>query len=155
MKEYRITKEGLEMLQNELDDLVKNKRKEVAQRSKEAKEFSGELIENPEYEHAKTDQAFIEGRIEQINEILQNYKIVEKEKNGTIVDLGSTVVVQDLDTKKSSKFKIVSTIESDPEKNKISDESPVGRSLLNKKINDVVRVKTAFAVKNLKIVDIL
>ncbi len=155
MKEYRITKEGLEMLQNELDDLVKNKRKEVAQRLKEAKEFSGELIENPEYEHAKNDQAFIEGRIEQINEILQNYKIVEKEKNGTTIDLGSTVIIQDLDTKKSSKFKIVSSIESDPEKNKISDESPVGRALLNRKINDVVKVKTAFTIKNLKVIDIL
>ncbi len=155
MKEYRITKEGLEMLQVELDDLVKNKRKEVAQRLKEAKEFSGELIENPEYEHAKNDQAFIEGRIEQINEILQNYKIVIEEKNGTTIDLGSTVVVQDLDNKKTNKFKIVSTIESDPEKNKISDESPVGKALLNKKINDVVRVKTAFTVKNLKVLDIL
>lgn len=155
MKEYRITKEGLEMLRKELDDLVKNKRKEVAQRLKEAKEFGGELSENPEYENAKNDQAFIEGRIEQINKILQNYKIVENEKNSSVIDLGSTVVLEDLDTKKISKFKIVSSIESDPEKNKISDESPVGKALLNKKTNDIIKAKTAFKVRNLKIKEIL
>jgi transcription elongation factor GreA len=153
MKEYRLTKEGFEMLQKELDDLVKNKRKEVAERLKESKEFGGDLTENPEYEHAKNDQAFIEGRIEQINEILQNYVIVEKEK-GTI-DLGSTVVVKDFEDKKEKKFKIVSSIESDPEKNKISGESPVGRALLNKRVGDVVTVKTPHAVKKLKVVDIL
>lgn len=153
MKEYRLTREGLEMLQKELDDLVKNKRKEVAQRLRDSKEFGGDLTENPEYEHAKNDQAFIEGRIEQISEILQNYVIVEKEK-GTI-DIGSTVIIKDLTDKKEKKFKIVSSIESDPEKNKISEESPVGRALLNKKVGDVVTVKTSQAVKNFKVVDIL
>jgi transcription elongation factor GreA len=156
MKEYRITEEGLESLQKELDDLMKNKRKEVAERLKEAKEFSGELTENPEYEHAKNDQAFIEGRIEQINEILLNYKIIDKENNSkSKIDLGSMVVVKDLDTGKSKKFKIVSSIESDPEKNRISDESPVGKALLNKKINDTIKVKTPFTIKNLKVIEIL
>jgi transcription elongation factor GreA len=120
MKEYRLTQEGLEMLQKELEDLVKNKRKEVAERLKESKEFGGDLTENPEFEHAKNDQAFIEGRIEQINEITQNYIIVENGDKGTI-DLGAVVVLKDLDEKKDKKFKIVSSIESDPEKNKISD----------------------------------
>ena len=153
MKEYRLTKEGLEMLQKEYEDLIKNKRKEVAERLKEAKEFGGDLTENPEYEHAKNDQAFVEGRIEQINEILQNYIIVENGDKQT-VDLGSTVVIKDLDDKKEKKYKIVSSIESDPVKNKISDESPVGRALLNKRIGDVVSVKTPIAIKNFKIIDI-
>jgi transcription elongation factor GreA len=154
MKEYRLTKEGLSMLQNELQDLINNKRKDVAQRLKEAKEFGGDLAENPEYEHAKNDQAFIEGRIEQINEILQNYVIVENNKKH-IVDLGITVLVKDLDEKKERKFKIVSSIESDPEKNKISDESPVGKALLHKKIGDIVKVKTPQNTKSFQIVEIL
>ena len=154
MKEYRLTNEGLEMLQTELEDLVKNKRKEVAERLKESKEFGGDLTENPEYEHAKNDQAFVEGRIEQINEIMKNYTIVENGDKGTI-DLGITVVLKDLDEKKERKFKIVSSVESDPEKNKISDESPVGRALLNKKIGDTVTVKTPSATKTYKVMDIL
>jgi len=154
MKEYRLTKEGHEMLISELDDLIKNKRKEVAERLKEAKEFGGELSENSEYENAKNDQAFIEGRIEQINEILQNVIIIKKKEKGT-VDLGSTVVVKDLDDKKEKKFKIVSSIESDPEKSKISDESPIGKALFSKKIGDVVIVKTQHSTKSLKVMDIL
>jgi len=154
MREYRLTKEGHEMLIKELDDLIKNKRKEVAERLKEAKEFGGELSENSEYENAKNDQAFIEGRIEQINEILQNFIIIRKKEKGT-VDLGSTVVVKDLDDKKEKKFKIVSSIESDPEKNKISDESPIGKALFSKKIGDVVIVKTQQSTKSLKVIDIL
>jgi transcription elongation factor GreA len=154
MKEYRLTKEGHSMLQKELTDLVNVKRKEVAERLKEAKEFGGDLAENPEYEHAKNDQAFIEGRIEQINEILSNFIIVDNGKKH-IIDLGKTVVVKDLDEKKERKFKIVSSIESDPEKNKISDESPVGRALLHKKIGDIITVKTPQNTKKLQIVEII
>jgi transcription elongation factor GreA len=154
MKEYRLTEEGHEMLLKELDDLVKIKRKEVAERLKESKDSGGDLTENSEYEHAKNDQAFIEGRIEQINDILQNFLIIEKEEKGTI-DLGSTVLIKDLDEKKEKKFKIVSSIESDPEKNKISDESPIGKSLLGKRIGDEMDVKTPQATKRIKIIDIL
>jgi transcription elongation factor GreA len=154
MKEYRLTEEGHEMLLKELDDLVKIKRKEVAERLKESKDSGGDLTENSEYEHAKNDQAFIEGRIEQINDILQNFVIIEKEEKGTI-DLGSTVLIKDLDEKKEKKFKIVSSIESDPEKNKISDESPIGKSLLGKRIGDEMDVKTPQNIKRIKIIDIL
>ena len=77
MKQYHLTKEGYENLLKELDDLVENKRKEIAARLKEAKDF-GELSENPEYDYAKKEQAFVEGRIEQINEILQNYIILNE-----------------------------------------------------------------------------
>ncbi|MBN1298575.1 MAG: transcription elongation factor GreA [Actinobacteria bacterium] len=153
MKEYRLTNEGLQMLQKEYDDLIKIKRKEVAERLKDAKEFGGDLTENPEYEHAKNDQAFIEGRIEQISEILQNYVLVENGEKGT-VDMGSVVILKDLDDKKEKKYRIVSSIESDPEKGKISDESPVGRALLNRKIGEVIAVKTPMATKNFEIVDI-
>lgn len=141
------------MLQKEYDELIKIKRKEVAERLKEAKEFGGDLTENPEYEHAKNDQAFIEGRIEQISEILQNYIIIENGEKGTI-DIGSAVLLKDLDEKKEKKYKIVSSIESDPEKNKISDESPVGRALLNKKVGDIITVKTPLVTRNFEIIDV-
>ncbi|MGM0365400.1 MAG: transcription elongation factor GreA [Actinomycetota bacterium] len=154
MKQYRLTKEGYDMLVNELDDLVKNKRKEVASRLKEAKNSGGDLSENSEYEYAKNEQAFVEGRIEQINEILANHTIVDDRGGGTQVKIGSTVVVKDLEAGKEKKFKVVSSIESDPEKNKISDESPIGNSLLNKKVGDEVVVKAPQNKKRFKILEI-
>ncbi|MFZ3386950.1 MAG: transcription elongation factor GreA [Candidatus Hydromicrobium sp.] len=154
MKEYRLTKEGYEELLKEMEDLINNKRKEIAGSLRDAKNSGGDLTENSEYEYAKNDQAFIEGRIEQINEILSNYIIIEKEENKGLVELGVTVVVRDVDKKKDKEFKIVSSIESDPEKNKISDESPMGRALLNKKIGDEVLVKTPEDTKRLKIIKI-
>lgn len=154
MKEYRLTKEGYEELIKEMEDLINNKRKEIAERLRDAKNSGGDLTENSEYEYAKNDQAFIEGRIEQINEILSNYIIIEKKENKGLVELGVTVVVRDVDKKRDKEFKIVSSIESDPEKNKISDESPMGRALLNKKIGDEVLVKTPEDTKRLKIIKI-
>ena len=154
MKEYRLTKEGYEELIKEMEDLINNKRKEIAERLRDAKNSGGDLTENSEYEYAKNDQAFIEGRIEQINEILSNYIIIEKKENKGLVELGVTVVVRDVDKKSDKEFKIVSSIESDPEKNKISDESPMGRALLNKKIGDEVLVKTPEDTKRLKIIKI-
>lgn len=154
MKEYCLTKEGYEELIKEREDLINNKRKEIAERLRDAKNSGGDLTENSEYEYAKNDQAFIEGRIEQINEILSNYIIIEKKENKGLVELGVTVVVRDVDKKKDKEFKIVSSVESDPEKNKISDESPMGRALLNKKIGDEVLVKTPEDTKRLKIIKI-
>jgi len=154
MKEYHLTKEGFNELLKEREDLINNKRKEIAVRLKDAKNSGGDLTENSEYEYAKTEQAFIEGRIEQINEILSNYIIIEKKNGKGLVELGSIVIVKDLDKKKEKEFKLVSSIESDPEKNKISDESPMGRALLNKKIGDEVVVKTPKETKKLKIIKI-
>ncbi len=154
MKEYRLTKEGYDSLVKELDDLVKNKRKEVAERLKDAKKFGGDLSENSEYGYAKNEQAFIEGRIEQINEILNNYVIVGKNNGGDAVTIGSTVVLKDLEEGKKRKYRVVSSVESDPEKNKISDESPIGSSLLNKKVGDEIVVKTPQKKKKFKILDI-
>jgi len=154
MKEYRLTKEGYEKLLKEKEDLVNNKRKEIAQRLKDAKKAGGDLAENSEYEYAKNEQAFIEGRIEQINEILNNYVIIKENENRGVVDLGSTVVVRDVDKKIDREFKIVSSIESDPERNKISDESPIGRALVNKKVGDKILVKTPEDTKILKVIKI-
>ncbi len=154
MKEYHLTKEGYEELLKEREDLINNKRKEIAERLKDAKNSGGDLTENSEYEFAKTEQAFTEGRIEQINEILNNYIIIERKIGKGLVELGSIVIIKDLDKKKEKEFKIVSSIESDPEKNKISDESPMGRALLNRKTGDEVVVKTPKETKRLKIIKI-
>ncbi len=155
MKEYRLTKEGHESLAKELDDLVKNKRKEVAGRLRDAKKSGGDLAENSEYEYAKNEQAFIEGKIEQLNEVLQNSVIVDKSEVGDIVTIGATVVLKDLDEGKTRKYRVVSSVESDPEKNKISDESPIGSSILNKKIGEEILVKTPQKKKKFKIIDIV
>ena len=154
MKEYHLTKEGYKELVKEREDLINNKRKEIAERLKDAKNSGGDLTENSEYEFAKTEQAFTEGRIEQINEILNNYIIIERKIGKGLVELGSIVIIKDLDKKKEKEFKIVSSIESDPEKNKISDESPMGRALLNRKTGDEVVVKTPKETKRLKIIKI-
>ncbi len=155
MKEYRITQEGQEKLINDLDYLVKVKRKEIAERLKDAKNAGGDLSENLEYEYVKTEQAFIEGRIEQINDILQNYVIVDKKINKDTVDIGSIVVVRDFNDNKNKKYEIVSSIESEPSQMKISDESPLGQALLGKKIKDEVVVKTPGKTFKLKIIDII
>ena len=154
MKKYRLTKEGYSSLLRELDNLVKNKRKEIAEILKESKEF-GDLSENPEYDYAKNEQAFIEGRIEQINEILKNYVIVDKKENKGVVDIGSTVIVKDLEENINKKYKIVSSVESDPEKNKISDESPMGKVLINRKIGEEVIFKVPQKIKKFRIIDII
>jgi len=154
MKEYRLTKEGYEGLLKEREDLVNNKRKEIAERLRDAKNSGGDLSENSEYEYAKNEQAFIEGRIEQINEILNNYMIIEKNDDKGVVSLGAIVVIRDVNKKKEKEYTIVSSVESDPEKNKISDESPMGRALLGRKIGDEVLVKTPNDTKKLKIMKI-
>lgn len=154
MKEYRLTKEGYDKLIEEKEDLVGNKRKEIAERLKEAKEASGELSENTEYEYAKNEQAFIEGRIEQISEILNKHVIIEGNNHNDSIDIGSTIEVKDLDSNKKRKYMLVSSVESDPENNKISDESPMGRALLSRKVGDEIKVKTPHGLIRLKVLKI-
>ncbi len=155
MKEYRITKEGYEKLLKDLDYLTNTKRKDIANRLKEAKNSGGNLSENSEYEYVKNEQAFTEGRIEQINEILKNYIIVEKDMKKEKVDIGSRVILRDLTANKNVEYEIVSSIESEPENGKISDESPLGRALLGQKIKDEVNVRIPKKTLKLKIIDII
>jgi len=155
MKEYRLTKEGHDKLIEEREDLVSNKRKEIAARLKDAKDNAGDLAENTEYEYAKNEQAFIEGRIEQINVILNNHVIIEGNNHNDAIDIGSTVEVKDLDSNKRKKYMLVSSVESDPENHKISDESPTGMALLGKKIGDEVQIKTPQSMIKLKVLKII
>ncbi len=154
MKEYRLTKEGHDKLIEEREDLVTNKRKEIAERLKDAKDNAGDLAENNEYEYAKNEQAFIEGRIEQINAILNNHVIIEGNNHNEIIDIGSNIEVKDLDSNKKRKYMLVSSVESDPENHKISDESPMGMALLGKKVGDNIQVKTPQSMIKLKVLKI-
>ena len=154
MKEYRLTKEGHDKLIEEREDLVSNKRKEIAERLKDAKDNAGDLSENTEYEYAKNEQAFIEGRIEQINGILNNHVIIEGNNHNDVIDIGSNIEVEDLDSNKKRKYMLVSSVESDPENNKISDESPMGMALLGRKVGDEIQVKTPQSMIKLKVLKI-
>ncbi len=154
MKEYRLTKEGHDKLIEEREDLVTNKRKEIAERLRDAKDNAGDLAENTEYEYAKNEQAFIEGRIEQINAILNNHVIIEGNNHNDIIDIGSNIEVKDLNSNKKRKYILVSSVESDPENHKISDESPMGMALLGKKVGDSIQVKTPQSMIKLKVLKI-
>ncbi len=154
MKEYRLTKEGYDKLIEEKEDLISNKRKEVAERLRDAKDNAGDLSENTEYEYAKNEQAFIEGRLEQINVILDKHVIIDGNGNKDIIDLGSTIEVKDLDSNEKRKYLLVSSVESDPENHKISDDSPIGKALLGKKTGEEVQIKTPRSIIRFKVLEI-
>ena len=135
-----LTREGLEKLQTELDNLVRVRRKEIASRIQEAKEL-GDLSENAEYQEAKNEQAFNEGRIEELENTIKHAVIIqENKKQSGVVQVGSTVKISINGTE--SVFQIVGSNESDPMNGKISNESPIGRALLGKKINEIAKVAT-------------
>ena len=127
-----LTKEGYQKLADELEYLRTTKRKEVAERLHEAME-GGELIENAEYEAAKNEQAFVEGRIQELEMILASARIIDEKqnKNPTTVQVGDTVVVKE-GNNKPEEYTIVGAAEANPRKGKISNESPLGRALLNR-----------------------
>lgn len=153
-----LTKEGLEKLKEELNFLKEVKRKEVAERLREAISY-GDLSENAEYEEAKNEQAFVEGRIIALEEKIKNAKIIEdqhKKGKGDVVVLGSTVVIQNLSssTKTEEEYTIVGSTEADPINHKISNVSPVGKTLLGKEAGEVVKVVTPGGTMQYKIVSV-
>jgi transcription elongation factor GreA len=135
-----LTKEGFDNLQKELDELRNKRRKEIATRLQEAME-DGELIENAEYENAKNEQAFVEGRIKELEMLLANAKIIdEAEREPGAVHVGSTVIIQE-EGQDPETYMIVGPAEADPRLGKISNESPIGRALMNHKAGDKVKVE--------------
>jgi transcription elongation factor GreA len=136
-----ITPEGLEKLKGEIDHLTTVKRREVAERIKEAREF-GDISENAEYDDAKNEQALLEQRIAQLEERLRRATVIDERDIGTDeVQFGSVVHVKDQKTDVSQKFQIVGSTEADPLEHKLSNESPIGKALLGHKRNDVVTVE--------------
>jgi len=136
-KDFYVSKAGIVKLQEELADLKNVQRKKIAAALKEAKEF-GDLSENASWDDAKERQAFIEGRIAEIEHILQNAVEIEV-SNGDTVVIGSTVHVELEEG--NQEFQIVGSTEADPEQGKISNESPIGKALIGKKPGDEVEVQ--------------
>ena len=139
-KETILTPEGLRKLEEELEFLKTVKRKDVAERIKQSKEF-GDLMENSEYEDAKNEQAFIEGRILTLEGMLRNAKVInDHEVRSDVVTVGSTVRLAD-EAGEELTYTIVGSPEADPRRDRISNESPVGRALLGKRRGETVTVK--------------
>ena len=136
-----LTPEGLERLKDELQQLQTTRRREVAERIKEAREF-GDISENSEYDDAKNEQMMLEQRIAQLEERLRSAQVISaKDVSTDSVQVGSVVSVKDEKTGKSVKYTIVGSAEANPKENKLSNESPVGRALIGHKRNDVVSVQ--------------
>ncbi len=150
-KEIVLTREGLEKLERELDDLKTVHRKEVNDRIRQAKEF-GDLSENAEYEDAKQEQAFIEGRILKLEAMIRNARIIDDlDYAGDEVHLGCSVKVKDLKGASSHEFSIVGSAEADPVNQRISNESPLGRALIGHKKGETVDVSTPRGIVKYKI----
>ncbi|MBQ8412614.1 MAG: transcription elongation factor GreA [Lachnospiraceae bacterium] len=153
-KKNMLTYEGLKKLEDELQDLKVNKRQEVAQKIKEARE-QGDLSENAEYDAAKDEQRDIEARIEELEKILKNAEVVDEDEfDSESVNFGSEVVILDMELKEKTTYKVVGSTEADILKGKISNESPIGIAIMKKKIGDVVKVEAPDGVFKYKIVDI-
>ena len=140
VRETVVTPEGLEELKAKIEHLSTDRRREVASRIKEAREF-GDISENSEYDDAKNEQAMLEKQIADLEEKLRNVRVIdEKSVDTDQVSVGVTVHVKDQKTDKSSKFKIVGSAEANPAESKLSNESPVGKALLGHKRGEIVSV---------------
>lgn len=150
-KPFRLTKAGIAELQSELQSLLRE-RGPVSERIKTAREF-GDLAENAEYSAARAEQDKNEARIAEIERILQNAELIGDSKNNGKVDLGSTVKLRSTNGK-AKEFQVVGTVEADPLNGKISDESPIGKELLGKKIGDEIEIKMPAETTVYKIAEI-
>lgn len=154
-KAVLVTKAGLEKLKTELKEFQEVRRKQVAERLKEAIAY-GDLSENSEYEEAKNEQAFVEGRIVELEQMIANAQIIADDKSGqNTVQIGTTVTVQNVtEDDDAETYTIVGSTEADPIEHKISNESPIGSALLGKEKGDVVKVKVPAGLFEYKILKI-
>ena len=154
VKKNILTEEGLKALEEELQDLKVNRRKEVAQKIKEARE-QGDLSENAEYDAAKEEQRDIELRIEEIDKILKNAElVVDDDIDSSVINIGCTVKIKDLEFKEDMEYKIVGSTEANSLKGKISNESPVGKALIGAKKGQTVEVEAPSGILKYKILEI-
>jgi transcription elongation factor GreA len=153
-KEVLLTGDGIKRLEDELQLLKSVKRREIAERIRTAIDF-GDISENSEYEEAKNEQAFIEGRIIQLEKMLRYARIIDtSEVPPDTVGVGTTVLLKDQDTGDDIEYTIVGSAEADPADNKISNKSPVGKAILGKKVGTVVEVKVPAGTLRYRIQDI-
>lgn len=153
-KPIMLTAEGLKQLEEELDFLKGEKRKEIAEKIKVARSY-GDLSENSEYDDAKNEQAILEARIVTIEATLKNAVLIdESDMNTEHIHIGSKIKVENIKMGKTFEYKIVGSNESNPREGKISDESPIGIGLLGKKVGDVVEIEAPAGVIALKVLEI-
>lgn len=151
-KKIYLTKEGLEKLKSELENLLNNERKTVAERIKIAKDY-GDLSENSEYSDAKEQQSFVEGRILELEHLIKNAELIDdNHSNCQDIKMGCEVKLEAED--KELKYRIVGSTEADPTKGYISNESPIGKALLGKKSGDTVEVTVPAGVMKYKVKEI-
>ena len=154
MKEVILTAEGYENLKKEIDHLRGDKRREVAERIRVAREF-GDIAENAEYDDAKNEQAMLEHRIAQLEERLLSARVIsKKEISKDAVSVGSKVRLRDMQANKTFEYHIVGSAEANPAENKLSNESPVGKAIMGHKKGDVVEVTAPRGALKFKIVEI-
>lgn len=153
-KKNILTHEGLQELERELEDLKLNKRKEVAQKIKEARE-QGDLSENAEYDAAKDEQRDIEARIEEIDKILKNVEVVaEDDIDDTKINVGCHIKIHDFEYDEDLDFSIVGSTQTNSLKGRISNESPLGMALIGREVGDIVEVVMGDNVSKYKVLDI-
>jgi transcription elongation factor GreA len=154
VKEIILTPEGYEKLRQEIEYLSHDKRREVADRIRIAREF-GDIAENAEYDDAKNEQALLEHRIATLEERLRSARVLEKgDVKKDEVSVGSTVKLKDMETNKTVEYRIVGSAEANPAELKLSNESPVGKAILGKKKGEVVEVAAPRGSLKFKILDI-
>lgn len=153
-KKYIMTYEGVKKLEKELEHLKTVRRKEITEKIKVALGY-GDLSENSEYDEAKNEQAFVEGRIGQLENTLKNATVIDESEISTdVVNVGCKVKVMDYDFEEEVVYTIVGSTEADPMNFKISNESPVGKALMGKKAEDVVEAVVPNGISKFKILEI-
>jgi transcription elongation factor GreA len=154
LKDVILTPEGYKKLTQEIEYLSTEKRREVADRIRTAREF-GDIAENAEYDDAKNEQALLEHRIATLEERMRNARVIEKKDIAKdVVSVGSKVRLRDLDAKQTVEYRIVGSAEADPAENKLSNESPVGKAILGKKKGETVEVSAPRGSMKFKILEI-
>jgi transcription elongation factor GreA len=154
VKEVLLTPEGLQKLKEEIEYLTTEKRREVAERIKHAREF-GDISENSEYDDAKNEQAMLEQRIAQLGERLKRARVIEPEDvPAGIVAVGTRVRLKDIDANETIEYVIVGSAEANPTEQKLSNESPVGRAILGRKKGETVEVAAPRGSLKYKIIDV-
>ncbi|MCL5103061.1 MAG: transcription elongation factor GreA [Armatimonadetes bacterium] len=154
-KEVILTVAGLKKIEDELDQLRTVHRKRVAERIRDSMQFGGELTDNSEFEDAKNEQAFVEGRIEELRLILGSARVIEDGEVLTdMVGVGSIVRVKDLETSDDWEWTIVGTFEANPAEDRISNESPVGQALMGKKVGEIAVIEIPAGIAKYEIMNI-
>jgi transcription elongation factor GreA len=154
VKEVILTAEGYTKLKEEIDELSTTKRREVAERIKQAREF-GDITENSEYDDAKNEQAMLEHRIAMLEDRLVNARVIEADEVPTgIVGIGTRVRLRDIDANETIEYTIVGSAEANPIENRLSNESPVGKAILGKKKGEIVEVAAPRGTLKFKIMEI-